>query len=431
MLSLIAMTSCAGLALPSALSPLLRTAYAPPRSRAAALAPSAANDLFVNCVEGDDGASGSESSPLKTLAAALALRRANGGAAAGGATVHISGGMCTLDRALQISASDAGLSAAEPLVLRGDGRTTISGGFALSEGWEPIAWPGAAAKRVWRTSVSDWAHGDEIKMARIGATRLNRSRWPPITGDGLGSANFIFTQPWSNGTADPHGHRTLHALGIDPAVLPAGTDLASVAGLAFVDVLGCVERDVNSQLTRVLAVDAAWSSTPTLSIYFRNSFQVNQRFALENVPWGLAPGNFLHDPRDGTLTVWLPVGAPGPPGVVVPGPGMATLVEVDGAKHVVLSNLTFADTTYYADGYWDGPAQQPSDAAVRINRAVDVVVEASNFIAALGGGAVAIGNSTNDSAVVGCLVDGVGQGDFLLCTVTFYANLAHNLTRSP
>ena len=24
----------------------------------------------------------------------------------------------------------------------------------------------------------------------------------------------------------------------------------------------------------------------------------------------------------------------------------------------VLTNLSFTDTTYYADGYWDGPAQQ-------------------------------------------------------------------------
>ena len=322
------------LALPSALSPLLSTAYAPPRSRAAALAPSATNDLFVNCVKGDDDASGNASAPLKTLAAALALRRSRGGAARGGATVHISGGMCTLDQAVRINAGDAGLSAAEPLVLRGDGRTTISGGVELSgEGWTPIAWPGAAAKRVWRTSVSRWAQGDEIKMARIGATRLNRSRWPPIAGDGLASANFLFTQAWSSGTANPHGHRALHNLGIDPTALPSGADLASIAGLAFVDVLGCVERDVNSQLTRVLAVDAASSSKPTLSIYFRNTFQVNQRFALENVPWGLAPGNFLHDPRNGTFTVWLPAGAPGPtagPVVVVPGPRMAALVEVDG-----------------------------------------------------------------------------------------------------
>ena len=42
------------------------------------------------------------------------------------------------------------------------------------------------------------------------------------------------------------------------------------------------------------------------------------------------------------------------------------LLEVR-AERAVISNLTFLDTTYYADGFWDGPGQQPSDAAVRIN----------------------------------------------------------------
>ena len=50
-----------------------------------------------------------------------------------------------------------------------------------------------------------------------------------------------------------------------------------------------------------------------------------------------------------------------------------------------MSNLTMLDTTYYADGYWDGPAQQPSDAAVRVNYATGVTIEACNFLSSLGG----------------------------------------------
>ena len=413
-------------AAPSALSPLLSAPYIPPPSRTVAASPA---DIFVNCKYGSDASTGrSPTSPLRTIAAALAKRR---GATSG--TIHIAGGLCALRTPVTITRNDSGVSAAVPLVLRGDGRTTLSGGVEVPN-FVPITWPGAPAASVWQASVPQWGDGDEIKIARIGATQLNRSRWPPIVGDGLSTRNFLFTQPWSSGTADPHGHRSLQHLGVDPSTLPTGADLAAVAGIGFVNVLGCIERDVNSQLTRIESVElqsngSGKSETPTLGVLFRNSFQVNQRFSFENVPWALAPGNFIHDSVKKTLTVWLDdrdsafssssssssaeLAAP-PPRVIVPSPGMDTLVSIDGAKHVVLSNLTFADLTYYADGFWDGPAQQPSDAAIRINRAVDVVIEASNFVASLGGGSVAIGNATNESSVVGCLVDGVGQGGVIM-----------------
>ena len=38
------------------------------------------------------------------------------------------------------------------------------------------------------------------------------------------------------------------------AGLPPGANLSAIAGSGFVHVLGCVEKDVNSQLTRVLGV---------------------------------------------------------------------------------------------------------------------------------------------------------------------------------
>lgn len=60
--------------------------------------------------------------------------------------------------------------------------------------------------------------------------------------------------------------------------------------------------------------------------------------------------------------------------------------------------------------YWDGPAQQPSDAAIRINRGRDVQVESSNFLASLGGYGVAIGNGSVDCRVLGSLFDHMGQG---------------------
>jgi hypothetical protein len=64
--------------------------------------------------------------------------------------------------------------------------------------------------------------------------------------------------------------------------------------------------------------------------------------------------------------------------------------------------------------YWDGPAQEASDAAIRINRATDIAVEACNFVGGLGGYGVAVGNASTACSVSGCLFDGVGQGGVIL-----------------
>ena len=44
---------------------------------------------------------------------------------------------------------------------------------------------------------------------------------------------------------------------------------------SYAHVLGCVENDVNSQLTKVLSVGGS-AAKPTLAIEFRNSFNVAQ-----------------------------------------------------------------------------------------------------------------------------------------------------------
>ena len=72
--------------------------------------------------------------------------------------------------------------------------------------------------------------------------------------------------------------------------------------------------------------------------------------------------------------------------------------------------LTLFPLRYYADGYWDGPGQQPSDAAVRVNFAANASIEACNFLESLGGYGVGVGNKTVNSSIRGCLFDRVGQG---------------------
>jgi hypothetical protein len=253
----------------------------------------------------------------------------------------------------------------------------------------------------------------EIKSLRLGPVSLRRSRWPKLVGDGLTTPNFLFASSWSSGTAAANRERSLHKLGINPATLPPNVDLAAIAGNAFVHVLGCVEKDVNSQMTKILSIGGT-SPEPTASIMFRNTFTVNQRYYIENVDWQLEEGEYFHDEKAGKIYVWPPAAQAAllsSEGAIAPVTDQ--LLEVRGG-HTVISNLTFLDTTYYADGFWDGPGQQPSDAAIRVNFARNVSIEACNFLSSIGGYGVGVGNKTINSSVRGCLFDRVGQGGVLL-----------------
>eukprot|EP01052_Picozoa_sp_SAG31_P010196 SAG31_NODE_550_length_14214_cov_3.054269_8_plen_896_part_00 len=217
--------------------------------------------------------------------------------------------------------------------------------------------------------------------------------------------------PWSAGSSGANRSYTLHQLGIDPRKLPARANLSHISGTGFVHVLGCIEKDVNSQLTRVLSIGGS-REEPTAAILFRGTFTVNQRYYFENVGWELEEGEFFHDAESGRLYAWPPAHSPSGMTRAV-APVTDQLLEIRGSGSVV-SNLTFLDTTYYSDGYWDGPAQQPSDAAVRINFAEQVSIESCNFLSSLGGYGVGVGNRTSNSSIVGCLFDRTGQGGVLL-----------------
>ena len=151
------------------------------------------------------------------------------------------------------------------------------------------------------------------------------------------------------------------------------------------------------------------ASKPTLGIQFRNSFNVNQRYYLENVRWALSPGSFYHDEAEGVLYYWPANTTSGPLKDVV-APTLDRLIELDHATSHNIRNLTFTDTTYYADGYWDGPAQEPSDAAIRINYSHDVAITGCCFVAGLGGYGVAVGNASTDVRISASLFDSLGQG---------------------
>ena len=108
---------------------------------------------------------------------------------------------------------------------------------------------------------------------------------------------------WSTHPTDTSdGARHLHGLGLDTNSLPAGASVKDLVG-AYAHVLGCIENDVNSQLTKVVGVGGS-AHQPTLNIFFRNSFNVNQRWYMENVRFALEPGSFFHDESAGLLYYW-------------------------------------------------------------------------------------------------------------------------------
>ena len=347
--------------------------------------------VFVDCLMGDDTNSGSTpGTALKTIEAALKTTTVD--------WIEVSGGICSLQKPVLIN---------RKTVLHGDGKTALSGGEII-KGWQP-----SGEGHLMVADVADDFPLKEIKMLRLGNISLSRSRWPKKVGDGLSTPNFLFTMPWSRGTADPNGGLSLQHLGIDPTKLPPRANLTALIGTGFLHVLGCIERDVNSQLTKILSIGGN-GTEPTAGINFRNSFVTNQRYYFENVPWDLLQGEFYHDETAKKLYAWPPVSHAAElrsQGAVAPVTDQ--LLEIQGSGTVV-SNLTFLDTTYYADGFWDGPAQQPSDAAIRINYANNVKIEACQFLSSVGGYGVAVGNATAGSSVMGSLFDHTGQGGVIL-----------------
>ena len=207
-------------------------------------------------------------------------------------------GVCYLQRPLLVT---GGLQHGARVTIVGEGlRSVVSGGKKVA-GWNPVTWPGAPQNAVFAANVSSWPI--EIKSLRHADKAIPRSRWPKRVGDGSSTPNWLFATDWSThpaGTSD--GARHLHGIGVEPQVLPSGTSVKDLVG-AYAHVLGCVENDVNSQLTKVVGIGGS-SEQPTLDIFFRNSFNVNQRWYLENVRFALQPGSFFHDASAGLLYYW-------------------------------------------------------------------------------------------------------------------------------
>jgi hypothetical protein len=378
---------------------------------AAAAAAAEVIDYHVDCNFGRPDGDGSTLAPFKSPQAALDAGANRTTSSAAVVTITIADGICHLEAPLKLGPSHSSS------VLRGRSpRSVLSGGRPLT-GWEPVSWPGAPAGSVFAADIHAWPV--EIKTLRHGSAAVPRARWPALVDDGLSTPNWLFAAGWSTHPPKSTRGRALHGLGIDPTKLPASArNLSDLVG-GYAHILGCVEKDVNSQMTKILGIKGSSTTHPLAQVMFRGSFTTNQRYFIENVRWSLSEGTFFVDDDASRIYYWpsssdadVTTQARAPTGVVAP--VLDRIIDLAHVHAHTITNITFTDTTYYSDGYWDGPAQQPNDAAIRVNYCANVAIDSCNFVASLGGYGVAIGNASADITVQGSLFDGLGQGGVLL-----------------
>ena len=142
-------------------------------------------------------------------------------------------------------------------------------------------------------------------------------------------------------------------------------------------------------LMRTLLFNAMPDFQPGNEFYNKHQARTGRLF-LENVAAALAPGTFYlaancsaaykHcGARRGRTLFYWPTDSSARSAPVIP--RLFSLVEVRGARHVVLSNFTFADTSYWSGGAWHNIGSPgtdgPTDGAIVINRRVQHSLQSS------------------------------------------------------
>jgi hypothetical protein len=187
------------------------------------------------------------------------------------------------------------------------------------------------------------------------------------------------------------------------------------------------EPDVTNQIGKVSSLGPGNTpAQPSLLAEFfdcglgaDSCVRAGSRLFLENVKGALSEGEFFFSHAERMLYVYpRPSWGASFTAMV---PAMDAVVKIHDSTAIEFANLSFRDTSFFADGGTgdgDGPADDPSDAAIRINNASDVAVLGCHFGSGIGGYAVAVGNSSSGVRVQHCLIEGVGQGGVIL----YFAN---------
>ena len=390
--------------------------------------------IFVDCDTGSDESDGlSVTAALRTLPAAQRVARVVRADARAlsqlrgekEATVVVQVlGNCHLHAPLVLSSADSGSSPDARTIYRGSGLgSVISGGVPISS-WTQAQWPGAPAGSVLQADVSGWPV--PIKSLRVGNDWVQRSRFPKADPANY-SAGWLTTAAWT----PPTEWGNITVLGLVDGTVPESV-LADVQNI-YANVFGLGgEKDVLNQITRATAVTHGVNGT-ALKVPLQAGVQPLQRFFLENVKSALSVGEFYVDDAKGLLYVWPKAEWQTHLGeFVAVAPTGNTVIEIQGADFVTLSNVTVRDSSYTSEGCWCGLAGEPNDAAVLITKSNDVTVEACSFSAGVAGYGVAATNGSLRLRVVGCRVENTGQGGVLLYgnmlnhTQPDYAFISHN-----
>jgi hypothetical protein len=352
------------------------------------------------------------------------LRHASPATAAGAPpTVLELSGECLLDRPLALGSDDGGAVAWRA----GPAGATISGGAVIT------GWAAGSATEL-EADVSAWPR--PITSLRVGELRRERSRFPSRTADRY-KTGWLFAQRLPDGVATPDAHScvwcnetlcdgapppTPHCwLGLDPAKVPRPLLKSLLAGnSSWLNVFGTGEADVLNMILPIIDVNVAATAIkiPILPYDGRGGFHLYQRLWLENVPAPVPPGEFFFDAAARRLR-YTPADAAERAALVANtaravAPVTDVLLDINGTNDLILHNLTFRDTSFFAVGSWVGPAAEPSDGAVRINHASRIAVEACSFLPGLSGYGIVVGNRSTQVSVTGSHFEGLGEGGVLL-----------------
>jgi hypothetical protein len=185
--------------------------------------------------------------------------------------------------------------------------------------------------------------------------------------------------------------------------------LADVRNI-YANVFGVDEKDVLNQIGRATGVSTGVNGS-AIEVPLQSGIAPLQRFFLENVKSALAEGEFYVDDSQGALFVWPRASwLAEAGGFVAVVPTGDRVLELQGTRFVTVSNITVRDSSYTSDGCWCGPAGEPNDAALVIANSNHVTIEASSFLAGVAGYGVAATNGSLGLRVIGCRMEGIGQG---------------------
>ncbi len=336
----------------------------------AASAPAAT--LYVSPA-GRDGARGTESDPLPSLAAARdavrALRQKGGG---GPMTVVLRGGVYRLAGTFVLTAED---SDATYTAYRGE-RPVISGGRRI-EGWKKGAGP------IWTAAAAG-----EFRQLFVNGRRALRARTP---------TNGFYRIDGASSQDQPF---LLKYRGDDIRKEWAGRGVEVVALLAWAEIR-----------MPIAAVDEAAHTARLTGNPRPSNKEKDARFWIENAADALdSAGEWYLDPASGTVSYWPMPGENLTRDEVV-APALTQLARIDGARNVTFRGLDFrhADWSMGPNGFADAQAAMQAPSLFEAVEAEGVAIEHCSFSQS-GGYAIWFGRGCRRNRVIANEIFDMGAG---------------------